>query len=792
MDLPTDDKCRRVQRLLQHLGDHRRLTCKRSNEVGQHVYQMTQGADWALREWMQWAQNGRTGSQLAAELLFEWQSFAQLDPDVDAHAVLTEMVRQDNPREVVEQFLHNERLADHERRGAPEGMLFSVIGSATHHDLAQYIRHELRSVVVCTSMTGHGVWYLYSRQLHRWTFDPEGTAVLVACVDILRGLVDRLRTESTEDVVGVGTTTNGRPAGRSPFPVLANFPTEGYSDRDIQRAILVHLDTIVGDVRHMQSVVRYLGKLVMNRSFAEQLDVRNEHLIPFTNGVLDLNSLRLRNGSPDDMLCRGPMYPWVDFSSTDPDAEDLERMLSQIFTDREVLQFFLEVGGTWLRRRNRFKHFYVFTGNTNGGKSFLFNLVRLAFGNLLGNLPIQAITGKDSDASSHSDYLARTHGQALCVCNEPDNSTQMLMPEKVKVMTSDSDHLVVRHLYGSTREMPITWKLVLLCNTPPAYCQLDDASVQRTQFIPCTSTFVNPEEAASTEEAQYRQGRFPRRDVSPQRQKELARRLMYLFFCAHCHHGMNSPSYTLVPPRRIRLESDRHLQELSVFRMYLKVFLRPSTNVEDGSVSLRINDALMDATQRIHALHDAWLQTPRGRHRRHVQDWRDWEPEDRDPRTVGSPGWVRCQCVHLYRFILHHTGQTVMLSGLRECRNRDLWVPLVIPYVDAAFVADQFNRYRRQQKVFLNRNLVNHNNTFTTPSEQSNQSSPPPMGGGSKPCVSLGSRMKLDRTLVRNVMREVTQSDPDGDRFLGRDRCTCVGWHTCTASASSWDPTIAS
>ena len=113
----------------------------------------------------------------------------------------------------------------------------------------------------------------------------------------------------------------------------------------------------MGDVRHMQSVVRYLGKLVTNRGFAEQLDVRNEHLIPFSNEVLDLDRLTLRDGRPEDMLLRGPTYPWQEFSPSDPDVEELERMLTQVFTDREVLQFFLEVGATWMRRRNRFKHF---------------------------------------------------------------------------------------------------------------------------------------------------------------------------------------------------------------------------------------------------------------------------------------------------------------------------------------------------------------------------------------------------------------------------------------------------
>lgn len=55
-------------------------------------------------------------------------------------------------------------------------------------------------------------------------------------------------------------------------------------------------------------------------------------------------------------------------------------------------------------------------------------------------------------------------------------------------------------------------------------------------------------------------------------------------------------------------------------------------------------------------------------------------------------------------------------------------------------------------------------------------------------CVTIHTRMKLDRTLVRNVMREVTQAtrptarragrsaggDPDGDRFLGHVFLPCT------------------
>lgn len=62
---------------------------------------------------------------------------------------------------------------DRDRSGlATPPPLFAVFGSATHHDVAQYVRHELRSVAVCTNIAGNGTWYVYDRNTHRWNLGP--------------------------------------------------------------------------------------------------------------------------------------------------------------------------------------------------------------------------------------------------------------------------------------------------------------------------------------------------------------------------------------------------------------------------------------------------------------------------------------------------------------------------------------------------------------------------------------------------------------------------------------------
>lgn len=103
--------------------------------------------------------------------------------------------------------------------------------------------------------------------------------------------------------------------------------------------------------------------------------------------------------------------------------------------DTVLRDYFLRIGASVLRRRNRYKHFYVFTvcglpassarrpqvaGNTNGGKSLLLSLLKQALGPLCGQMAISALTTRESDPSGHNDYLARTQGMAFVMCHEPD------------------------------------------------------------------------------------------------------------------------------------------------------------------------------------------------------------------------------------------------------------------------------------------------------------------------------------------------------------------------------------
>ena len=157
-------------------------------------------------------------------------------------------------------------------------------------------------------------------------------------------------------------------------------------------------------------------------------------------------------------------------------------------------------------------------------------------------------------------------------------------------------------------------------------------------------------------------------------------------------------------PRRISLESDRHLQELSVFRMYLRVYLRPSSTYERCPLSIRVHEAASTAAHRILEGYEHWLSESDHRRSWGQAPWHRLSAACKDPRVHGSPGWVRTQCFHLMRFLLQHAGKGGIVDRADSQQlSRDEFFSLIIPYVDATFVADQFNRYRKSQRVFLNR-----------------------------------------------------------------------------------------
>lgn len=144
----------------------------------------------------------------------------------------------------------------------------------------------------------------------------------------------------------------------APFPFLVNFP-DRIAEDNVRRATIVHLDTSIGDMRQVQAILRALAVFLYQENFAERLDVEDEYVLPFANGVLDLRYGILRPGRPEDMVMRGPSYQWLpggfcvpssyellhtktlgqqDYRACDADVNAAEHLLTTLFPGRIAKQ----------------------------------------------------------------------------------------------------------------------------------------------------------------------------------------------------------------------------------------------------------------------------------------------------------------------------------------------------------------------------------------------------------------------------------------------------------------------
>ena len=140
-----------------------------------------------------------------------------------------------------------------------------------------------------------------------------------------------------------------------------------------------------------------------------------------------------------------------------------------------------------------------------------------------------------------------------------------------------------------------------------------------------------------------------------------------------------------------------------------------------------------------------------------------------DTATPGSPGWVRCQSVHLlrdqYAAAVARSHQRV--QTVDDLCQRQMFV--LCPYIDATAIVDAFNRYRRAHRQ------------HQTPTQTARQAVQPyntasVSEGGTDGMTNMGThtghvglslRMHLDTGLVREIIRETTHADPLGHHFVG-------------------------
>jgi len=214
-------------------------------------------------------------------------------------------------------------------------------------------------------------------------------------------------------------------------------------------------------------------------------------LFPCANGVIDLETGKLKRGRPGDYLS---LASPVEFGGIDEPAPLWERSVLEIFNgNKEMVAYLNRLYGYAITGLVNEKVFPVLYGRTGwNGRSLIIETISYVMGNLAGSIPSEMLLSQkySKSASGPSPDIMSLKGIRMAFASEIDEG-QRFSASKIKWLTG-KDELVGRNPHDKypTRFRP-THKLFLMTNTQPQAPPNDKAFWERLHLIPFTISFVN-------------------------------------------------------------------------------------------------------------------------------------------------------------------------------------------------------------------------------------------------------------------------------------------------------------
>lgn len=317
---------------------------------------------------------------------------------------------------------------------------------------------------------------------------------------------------AVEEVAAEYLSEYGRIAAQISDKVKAG---EDASSKTIE-ALKTQQHNLLKRVSQLRGDKRRTACLKFAHTIADRLAITGDEfdnkpmLFPCANGVIDLETGRLKAGHPGDYLSKASEIPFKGInepaplwdrslleifggnSQSAPDAQENERACRFVAYTRRLYGYSM----TGLVTEKVFPVLYGPTGWN--GRSLIIDTISRVMGELAGSIPSEMLLSVKftKSASGPSPDIMGLKGLRLAVASEIDEN-QRFSAAKIKWLTG-KDELVGRspHDKYQTRFDP-THKLFLMSNTQPQAPPNDKAFWERLHLIPFTISFVNrdPQEA---------------------------------------------------------------------------------------------------------------------------------------------------------------------------------------------------------------------------------------------------------------------------------------------------------
>jgi len=297
----------------------------------------------------------------------------------------------------------------------------------------------------------------------------------------------------------------------------------------------------------------------------------NPNLIGLFNGVIEVcgNNAYFREGKPEDYISKSTNVYWNDsLTWKHPLVQRCLKYLRCVFTDSELLQYFLKLSASCLKGRNSDKLFPILTGEGDNSKSMIKKLFEATFGSYCISFPTTIFTTRRSNSSSPSPELAQAKSARIAFLQEPD-ADDPFRSGPLKELTG-GDTFFARLLNENGGNVVAMFKLFLMCNKVPIIPNSDKAVKNRLRIVPFLSTWVSS--APASEEEQFKERKFPKDPFFEKQIPELGIAFMWILvqkFTDYMNEGLEEPTI-------IKRHTEEYWQENDIYNQFTSERIEPA------------------------------------------------------------------------------------------------------------------------------------------------------------------------------------------------------------------------
>ncbi len=478
-----------AEKLMPLLRDSRASDHNEKMEIGWILFNITDGSEDGLNLWLEFLQRDSEKYD-EAKAVYRWSR--EMKKKGMTLGSLRYIARKDSPEQY--EALHRDEQKD---------LLYkSLLGG--HRDFAQLLYDKYNGQFVCADLE-KSVWYEFRE--HRW-------------VRIQKGVT--LRSKITTEIIPIYAEE-----GKKLYDVMAKEESSQNDAGNKQKLIT----KIVGCLKtspFKDNIMKECQELFYKEDFLKNLD-KNQYLLGFNNGVLDLKKKEFRAGRPDDYVSMSVGYDWEEFEEDDQRVYECKDFLLKLFPNPLIRRYAVEYFASILRGGNYQKTFVIMTGEGDNGKSVLIDFLEQALGDYMNKLPTSLITSERSQSSSSTMDLELLRNLRYGVLQETSKKDKM-NDGKLKELTGN-DKFQSRGHYQGFSKVDASAKIALICNKLPAIGSDDPAIWNRVRILPFESKFpANNEEVPSTFEEQIKKKIFYRDNTIGEKLPSLKQALIWYLF----------------------------------------------------------------------------------------------------------------------------------------------------------------------------------------------------------------------------------------------------------------------